>query len=379
MSDPADLRRGARTPAPPGGDPVPRSLSVAAAIGWRILVVVAVLVVLGLAVARLRLVVVPTFVALLLAAFLVWPTRRLRDVGFPAGLAAFVTILVSVGLIAGIATALTPVVASEVDEIDVSATDVRDDFEEWLVTGPFDVSQERVTELFDRVEREVRENQGRIVAGAFSGAIVAVEIITGLLLAVVVLFFFLRDGARIWGFLVGLFPVHARADVHAMGTRAWSTLSGFLRGTAIVAAFDAFFIGLAIFFLGVPLVIPLALLTFFGGFIPIVGAFTAGIAAVAVALVTEGFLDAVILLGAILAVQQLEGNVLQPAVVGRSVQLHPVVILLAVATGAVLWGVIGAFVAVPIAASAWAAISYLREKRDDARRSEQAAETKAAS
>jgi predicted PurR-regulated permease PerM len=350
----------------PAEDGVPASLRVAAALAWRILVVAAFLLVLGLAVARLRLVVVPSFIALLLAAFLTPPTRRLRSLGVPSSLAALLTMLATAAVIAGIVAALAPQVASEVDEIDLSATEIRDDFENWLVTGPLDLSQERVAELFDRVDREVRQNQGTIAAGAFSGALVAVEILAGLALALVVLFFFLRDGPRMWAFLVGLFPAHVRADVHIMGGRAWTTLSGFLRGTAIVAAFDAFFIGLAIYLLGVPLVIPLALLTFLGGFVPIVGAFAAGIAAVAVALVTEGTLDAAILLGAILAVQQLEGNVLQPAVVGRNVELHPLVILLAVTTGAVLWGIVGAFVAVPIASAAWAAISYLREKRGEA-------------
>ncbi len=354
-------------------DSVPRSLRIAAALAWRILVVAAFLLVLGLAVARLRLVVVPSFVALLLAAFLTPPVQRLQRLGLPAGLAAFLTMLATAAVIGGIVVALAPQVASEVDEIDLSATEIRDDFENWLVDGPLDLSQQRVAELFDRIESEVRDNQGTIAAGAFSGALVAVEVLTGFLLAIVVLFFFLRDGARIWDFLVSLFPVDVRADVQVMGGRAWGTLSGFLRGTAIVALFDAFFIGLAIYLLGVPLVIPLALLTFLGGFVPIVGAFTAGIAAVAVALVTEGTVDAAILLGAILAVQQLEGNVLQPAVVGRSVELHPIVILLAVTTGAVLWGVVGAFVAVPITSAAWAAISYLRQKRDDDRRGEQAA------
>ncbi|MGH3114418.1 MAG: AI-2E family transporter, partial [Gaiellaceae bacterium] len=157
-------------------------------------------------------------------------------------------------------------------------------------------------DLVERVEEQIRANAGMIAGGFLSGAVIALELVAGALLTVVILFFFLKDGERIWSWVVGLFPPSRRSDVAEVGTRAWETLGGFLRGTAVVATFNAFFIGLALFIIGVPLVVPLALLTFFGSFIPLAGAFVAGFAAVMVALVSEGFVSALIVLGVILVV-----------------------------------------------------------------------------
>jgi predicted PurR-regulated permease PerM len=339
----------------------PRSLRIAAGIAWRVLVLVLFLVVLGLAVARLRLVVLPFVLAVLGATVLAPPVAWLRR-RLPAGLAALVVLAGALALVGGAAYLIGPPVADEIDQIDVDVSGGVDRVQEWLVDGPLDLSDTRVNDLIDRAESSLRTNAGTIASGAVAGAVVALEVVAGLLLAVVLLFFLLKDGGRIWAFLVGLFPPPRRVDVDEMGQRAWRTLGGFLRGTAIVALVDAVFIGLALWLTGVPLVLPLAVLTFFGAFIPIIGAFAAGFAAVMVALVSEGFVAALIIFGAILLVQQLEGNVLQPVVVGRSVQLHPVVVLLAVTTGGVLWGVLGAVVAVPVTASCWAAIDYLRRR-----------------
>ena len=342
---------------------VPGSLRTAAAIAWRILVLAAAVFVLGLAVARLRLVVMPLFGALLAATFLVPPVAWLRRRGVRPGLASLVTILAAVIVVGGLSAALAPSVAGEIEELDVSVTGGVDEVEEWLIEGPLGLSKPRVTDHFDEAELELRESAGVIASGALSGAVIAVEVIAATLLGLVILFFLLKDGARIWAFLIGLFPVRIRDDVSEMGERAWTTLGGFLRGTAIVAAIDAFFIGLALALVGVPLVVPLAVLTFFGGFVPIVGAFVAGFACAMVALVSNGLTAALIVVGATLAVQQIEGNLLQPIIVGPRVELHPIAVILAVTTGGVLWGVLGAFVAVPVASAAWAAISYLREKR----------------
>jgi putative heme transporter len=245
----------------------------------------------------------------------------------------------------------------------VSVTGGVDKVQGWLIDGPLGVSSERVTELFDQAEEQVRSSSDRIASGALSGAAIALEVVAAFLLALVSLFFLLKDGARIWSFLVGLFPGPIREDVNGMGERAWSALGGFLRGTAIVAAIDAFFIGLTLAIVGVPLVIPLAVLTFFGGFVPIVGAVVAGFASAMVALVSNGLTAALIVVGATLVVQQLEGNLLQPIIVGRRVELHPLAVILAVTAGGVLWGILGAFVAVPVVSAVWAAVSYLRDQR----------------
>jgi predicted PurR-regulated permease PerM len=328
-----------------------------------VLILAAVVFLLGLAVARLRLVVLPLFGALLAATFLAPPVSWLRNRSVPAGLASLTAIVGAIAVVGGISAALAPSVAGELEELDVSVTGGVDEVEEWLIEGPLSLSRRNVNELFDRAEQELRDSSDVIASGALSGAAIALEVIAAALLGLVILFFLLKDGPRIWAFLVDLFPVRIRQDVQGMGERAWTTLGGFLRGTAIVAAIDAFFIGLTLALVGVPFVIPLAVITFFGGFVPIVGAFVAGFASAMVALVSNGLTAALIVVGATLAVQQIEGNLLQPVIVGRRVELHPIVVLLAVTTGGVLWGVLGAFVAVPVSSAAWAALSYLRDHR----------------
>ncbi|MGH3001372.1 MAG: AI-2E family transporter [Gaiellaceae bacterium] len=202
------------------------------------------------------------------------------------------------------------------------------------------------------------------VPTVLSGTMIAVELAVGTLLALFLLFFFLKDGDRIWAWVVRLFPGDARADVEAIGRRGWKVLGGYLRGVSIVALVDAVLIGGALAVLGVPFALPLALLTFLGGFLPIVGANLAGFAAAMVALVSDGLLTALVVAAVVLVVQQLEGHLLQPLIVGRSVRLHPVAILLAITAGGVLWGIPGAFLAVPLTAVSAAAASHLRTGSD---------------
>lgn len=342
--------------------PVPRPLRVAGGAAWRLLAVAAAVYVVALVVANLRLVFLPVFAALLLATFLTPPARWLMRHKVPAALAALLALCGALVVLAGVLAAVSPQVADEVGPLDVGVSGGVERVEEWLVDGPLGLPERRVADVVDRVEEQLRANAGMIAGGFLSGAVIALELVAGALLTMVILFFFLKDGERIWSWALGLFPPSRRGDAAEVGARAWETLGGFLRGTAIVGTFNAFFIGLALFLIGVPLVIPLALLTFFGSFIPIVGAFVAGFAAVMVALVSEGFVSAVIVLGVILFVQQVEGNVLQPYVLGKSLRLHPVVVLLAVTTGGIVWGIIGAFVAVPVTAVIVETASYLRTR-----------------
>jgi predicted PurR-regulated permease PerM len=191
-------------------------------------------------------------------------------------------------------------------------------------------------------------------------AALAVEIVTGAVLAAVTLFFLVKDGHAIWPRAVRLFPPRARDDVRAIGELAWDTAAGYIRSLTIVAAVDAVLIALALWLIGVPFVLPLAALTFVGGFFPIVGAFVAGTAAALVALVAEGWTAALLVVGATILVQQLEGNVLQPYVVGSAVRVHPLAILLAITAGGILWGIAGAFLAVPlvaVCARAWGSVA----------------------
>ncbi|HSK16270.1 MAG TPA: AI-2E family transporter [Gaiellaceae bacterium] len=341
---------------------VPRSLRLAASLSWRFLVVAAAVVVLALLVVRLRIVVLPVFAAILLATVLVPPANQLAARGWPRALASLTVLLAALAILAGVIVALAPSVIGELGDLDLGVRGGVTEMEDWLSEGPLGLSETRADELIQRAQEELEANAGRIVGGALGGAIIAIEAVAGGLLTLVLLFFFVRDGARLWEAIVSIAPEESQDDLREIGARSWDTLGGYIRGTTIVALFDAVFIGLALWILGVPLVLPLALLTFFGAYIPIAGAVAAGFAAAMVALVSEGFVAALIVTGAVIVVQQIESEVLQPLVVGRSVELHPVAILLAVTAGGVLWGIPGALVAVPVAAVAARAGGYLRER-----------------
>ncbi|MBD0330008.1 MAG: AI-2E family transporter [Thermoleophilia bacterium] len=344
----------------PAKDEVPRSLRIAAAIAWRALVVAVALAVLALLAARLRTVVLPVLLAAFLATVFYPPARWLRQHGWPRGLAALAVVAGALAVLAAAIALVVPRAAEDFGALDVSVEGGVERVTDWLVEGPFGLSERRVSQWRESAFDEARSQAGRVAGGVFGGAYLVLELVAALLLTIVVLFFYVKDGDRIWSWVVGLFPERIRDRVGGVGDIAWDTLRGYLRGVTLVALFDAIFIGVALLLIGVPLVVPLALLTFVGGFFPIVGAVVAGFAAVMVALVSEGFVAALLVLAAVVAVQQIESNVLQPFVVGRAVALHPLAILLAVATGAIVWGVVGAFLAVPLAAVAAKGAAYLR-------------------
>ena len=204
-----------------------------------------------------------------------------------------------------------------------------------------------------------------LTSGAISGATLLAEFLVGAFLFVVVLFFFLRDGRAMWAWVVARQPEAHAAAVDASGRAALLTLAAYLRGTAVIALADATLIGLALLLLGVPLVLPLSVLVFLGAFIPVVGSAVAGSVAVLVALVTEGPVTAGLALLAVVVVQQVEGDVLAPLVFGRALSLHPLVVVVALTGGAVLAGVLGAAVSVPLVAAAWAVIRVVRPSVSD--------------
>lgn len=330
---------------------IPRSLVLGAAVSWRLLVVGAAVYVTVTLFARLQVIIVPAAVAVLLACAL-WPgVRRLRDRGARPALAATTMLVALLGTLAIVVLLLAPRAADEIAELDVNVTGGLDVVKGWLTDGPFTFSERRVDRFFDELETQIRSASGAIASGAVGGAMLAIEIVVGILLATVLLFFFLKDGDRMWKWLEGFLPESRRVRWHATGVEVRDVLAAFIRGTAIIALVDAVGIGLGLYLLGVPLVIPLAVLTFIGGFIPIVGATVAGFVAIMVALVSGGFVKGLAVLGVVVLVQQLESNFLQPVVVGRFVQLHPAAILLAVGVGAVLYGVAGALLAVPLTAA----------------------------
>jgi putative heme transporter len=341
---------------------VPRPLRLAAAIGWRVLVVAAAIAILALALAQLRVVFLPIVLALVLASTLAPPARWLRERGVPSALAALAVLALCAALLAAVGAVLAPSASADFRELGTGIEGGIAKATDWALEGPLDLSREELDRYRERGVDQARERAGDIAGGVFGGAYLLIEVVAGLVLSLVLLFFFLKDGDRMWPWVVRLFPVNARDEVDEVGHAAWATLGGYLRGVTVVALVDAVFIGLALWLLDVPLVLPLALLTFLGGFLPIVGAFAAGIAAALVALVSKGFATALLVVAATILVQQLESHLLQPFIVGRAVRLHPVAVILAVTAGAVIWGIAGAFLAVPLVAVIARASSLLRAR-----------------
>ena len=332
------------------------------ALAWRLLVIVAAATLIVFALVKLRLLIIPVIVALFLSTLLYPPVAWLRSKGWPSLLATWVVFLSCIGLITALVFLLAPQVSSEIDDLGGPLKTASEDVLIWLAEGPLDVSRAEVSDYVDQASKTLGESSGTITAGVLSGAVKVAEIIAASLLTLVLLFFFVSGGEKMWRWILERSPTDQHEDIEQVGKRAWAAMGSYIRGTALVALVDAVLIGAALLILGIPLAVPLILLTFFGGFFPLVGATVAGIISALVALVGAGVTDALIVVGWVIVVQQVEGDVLQPMVMGRAVRLHPVVILLALTAGALIGGVAGAFLAVPTVAIATAIGSYYREK-----------------
>lgn len=350
--------------APAGRRPVtvPRSLAVLSELGWRFLVCVAALVVIVYGLWQLRLVLLPVFIAMLAATILGPPAMWLRHRGVHRTIATFLVYVGGLTVLAGVLWLIIPATIHEFDELGVQVGGGIDEVGDWLATGPFGLSEAEVQDAIDELSKRVQDSAEDIASGVYTGALVAAQVLAGMLIALVVTFFLIRDGDRMWDWIVRLAPPRRRETIHAAGEEGWRVLSAFVRGITIIAAIDALAIGFALWIIGVPLVMPLALLTFVLAFIPFIGAFTAGAAAALVALVSNGWVDAVLVIAAVTAIQQLEGDLLYPVIVGKTVELHPVAILVCVGAGAILGGIIGAFLAVPVAAVVATVIPLVRRE-----------------
>jgi predicted PurR-regulated permease PerM len=329
---------------------VPHGLRIAAAWAWRLLV----LGLLGLAViwivGRLRIVLVPLAIALLLSALLAPAVGWLLRARFPRSLATGVVLVAGLAAVAGTLTLVVNQFINGVPDLTKEASEGIRRIQDWLRDGPLHLSDRQLNQAIAAGQQWVDDNTETLTSGAVSTAATLFEVLTGTLLVLFATFFFLRDGARIWRFLVRIFPSGARAPLAYAGEAAWGTLAAYVRATVLVAFIDAVGIGLALVILRVPLAFPLAALVFLGAFIPIIGATLSGTVAVLVALVGNGPVTALLLLAAVIAVQQLEGHVLQPLIMGRAVAIHPLAVIVAITAGVVLAGIIGALVAVPIVA-----------------------------
>ena len=340
----------------------PLTLDRAAGFTWRALLVGLGIVVLGLVLSRLRIVVLPMIVALLVATVLLPVVEALVRRRVPRLAAVWFVLLLGIGSLIGIGFAVAPSIASEFSDLGETLDEGREEVEDFVADGPFGLDGGDLDDYVDRAGEQFGGRGSELASGVLAGAVIAFEVVAGLLLLIVLLFFFLKDGERFTGFALRQVKAEHHDLARALGRRAWGAASGYVRGTAIVALVDATIIGIGLVLIGVPLVIPLVILTFLGAFFPLVGATAAGVVAALVALVDGGVSDALLVTAVIVIVQQVEGDVLQPLVLGRAVKLHPVVILVVLTAGAVVGGLIGAFLAVPIAAVAVAVGSELRSR-----------------
>ncbi len=317
-----------------------------------VLLAAAVIVVYGLV--RLKLLVIPLMIALILAAALHPVVRSLHRRGVRGSLATWITFLAAVLVLGGVVTGIVFAVRSEWDELVTAGVAGLERLRAFVVSGPIPVGQQALDDGIGSVVGFATSDRFRV--GALLGISAAAEVVTGTVLVAVILFYFLKDGGRMWEFFLRPFHGRHRERLLRSGVTTLQVLGNYVRGTAVVALLEAVVIGATLLLLRVPLALPLAVLIFLGGFVPIVGAALIGVLAALVALVANGPVVALVVVAVVVAINQLDGRVLQPIVMGKALSLHPLVVLLALAGGGILAGIVGAVLAVPLTAVAWSVL-----------------------
>lgn len=306
---------------------------------------------------HLRVVTIPAFVALLGATVLVPPVAALRRRGWRPLLATWTVVIAALAVVAGIIALLVPAFVDQLEELGEQLDEAIAEIEDWLATGPVGLDDPDLRSALDTLGERVVDADPAAVLG---GATIAAEILAGMLLAIVMLFFFVKDGPLLVGWARDRFPADRREDVTRAGAAAWNALGAYVRGTLVVGAVNGTVIGVGLAILGVPLALPLGIITAVSAFFPLIGAVVAGALAALIALVSGGVVTALIVVGLTVAVQQIEGDVVSPLVMGKALSLHPLVVLVALSVGAIAAGLIGAFLAIPITGVVVAASGALR-------------------
>lgn len=344
---------------------VPPGLDRAASWSWRLLVVAAALYVVIWLITQLQFVVFAVFMAVILTSAILPPVKWLNARGVPHLLATWIGVLTVTALLVGVFVLVIPRFIDEMgslgDRVDEAALDLKN----WARTGPLDMGADQV----DEIERDIRDRISGVVDGVLLdpgvGLSAVAEILTGAVLALVLTFYFVNDGTGMWNWFLAKVPPDRAGVIDAAGQQLMATLRNWLRGMAVAGLFDGVAIGIALLILGVPLVFALALLAFFAAFVPVLGVIVAGGLAVLVALVANGPTDAVLVAIIVLGIQQVEGDVIIPLVMSRSVALHPSIVLISLTAGGVLAGIPGAVVAVPVTAAVVAVITVLSKPDGD--------------
>ena len=343
---------------------VPWLLQLTAGWAWRLLILGLLLYVLARVASALRIVVLPCVAALLLTALLQPLASRLKRVGWPSLLATWCTLLAAIAVLAGLGTLIGVRASQEFPTLQSDLTHTGHKLQSWLAGPPFHIRQARLQQLLHSAENEIASHKSLVAGTVLTGGKYVTEILAGTILTVFVCFFLIKDGDRIWRWLTGYLSADSSDRVDRAGSAAWQVLVAYVRGTVVIAATHSLIIGLTLWILGVPLVIPLAAVVFLAAFVPLIGILFAGVLSILITLGTKGVLAAVILLVVFLVEDQLDGHLLQPQIVGRFIRLHPLAVILVLAVGGVLAGVPGAVVAVPTAAAIVRAWPELRRAPD---------------
>ncbi|MFE9887527.1 AI-2E family transporter [Streptomyces scopuliridis] len=339
---------------------IPWGMRVAGEAAWRLLVLAGLLWVLMRVIGAVQLVVMAFAAGLLITALLQPTVAWLKRHGMPRALATALTAVAGFVLMGLVGWFVVWQVMENIDDLSNRVTDGINELKRWLLDSPFHVTEGQINDIAKTLSDAVGSNTEKITSAGLQGLTVIVELLTGIVLAMFSTLFLLYDGRKIWHWTLKLVPAQAREGVAGAGPRAWRTLTAYVRGTVLVALIDALFIGLGLYFLNVPLAVPLAVFIFLGAFIPLVGALVSGALAVVVALVTQDVFTALMVLCVVLGVQQIEGHVLQPFILGRAVRVHPLAVVLSVAIGSLVAGIGGAVVAVPLVAVTNTVVGYLR-------------------
>jgi predicted PurR-regulated permease PerM len=321
-----------------------------AAWAWRLLVIlIAVLAVLWV-LDKLEVIVVPVFLALMVSALLVPPVDWLDRHGFPRGGAVAVVLLGGFATLGGMLTFVITQFVVGLPDLTEQVTRSIEKSRRWLIEGPAHLRSEQITNAGNAAIQALHNNQAKLTSGALSTAATLTEMITAAVLVLFTLIFFLYGGRNIWQYVTKIVPAGVRDRVQEAGRAGYGSLIGYVRATFLVALTDAAGVGTGLAIMGVPLALPLASLVFLGAFIPLIGALISGLVAVVVALLAKGIVYALMTLGLLVVINQIEAHLLQPLVMGRAVSIHPLAVVLAISTGGVLAGIVGALLAVPTVA-----------------------------
>jgi predicted PurR-regulated permease PerM len=371
-ADPAaGPRAGREPPAPPPGPAaeagraappaeVPRWLRVSSGWAWRLLLLAALLYVAGRVAALLYLVIVPFAAAILLTALLQPLAARLRHAGFGPMGATWSTLLLAFALLGGTVWLVTTRVEAEYPALVVQVGHTSTQIQNWLASSPFHIRTGNLEKISNNLVKYLSQHRSTVEGAALTGGKIVVELLAGLVLCFFISFFLIKDGERIWSWLLSGFSAERGRRANLAGHAAWHAVVYYVRGTVAVAAIHAVVMGITLTIIGSPLVAPLAVFMFVAAFVPLAGVLIAGTAAIVIVLAAKGLVAAVIVLAVMIVMNQLEGHLLQPQVVGKMVRLHPLAVILVLAVAGVVAGIAGAVVAVPITAALTSAARALR-------------------